>query len=447
MGLKKDLKKAYETLEKLEEIMTAQNAVIEYQRKTISYLEKKFREMEVKLREVQDELDKRNPKPDFVKEDVEQEPKKTGQKKGHKGYTRHIPERIDEVKEHTLDKCPKCGGEVSETQETRERVITDIPKTEAKNTKHIIHRCYCKNCKKNVEPEVEDALPNARFGLRLMLLVLIMKLDSRIPSNKITPLLEMLFNLKISDGEVYVILEQLSKAFGSYYDELVEKIKEALVKNIDETSWRTNGKNRWLWIFINKEVALFAIRKKRSSEVPKEILGNQEGKTTINDRLEAYNQLSKDSGSVQQICWTHLLRNSKDLAEHHKEAKYIHKRMRYIYKKAKEGKTLENKLLYWIDLIGSRVYTSHEVFKFVKAICRKHRENLFRFVNNPEIDPTNDLAERGLRHPVVIRKISNGNRSDKGAEITERLLSVTQTIKMNHSNPMDAMIGLLQNTK
>ena len=297
-----------------------------------------------------------------------------------------------------------------------------------------------------IEPKIEEALPNSRFGLKLMLLVLIMKLDSRIPSNKITSLLEMLYGVKISDGEVYSILKQLSEALGSYYDELARKIKEALVKNIDETSWRTNGKNRWLWLFINREIALFLVREKRSSEVPKEFLGDQKGKTTVNDRLEAYSQLAKDSGSVQQICWTHLLRNSKDLAEHYKEAKYIHKRMKFIYKKAKEGEKKEN-LLKWIDLIGAKVYTSYEVFKFVKAICRKHREDLFRFVDHPEIDSTNNRAERGLRQAVVIRKISNGSRSEKGADTTAKLLSVMQTVKMNYNNPMAAMLGLLQNGK
>jgi len=387
-------------------------------------------------------------KPSFVKENICHNYKKTGQKKGHKGYARHIPERIDKIVEHQLAECPNCGGHnLSDVQEERERVITDIPEQKAVNTLHTIERRYCRDCKRMVEAQINEALPNARVGLRLMLLVLIMKLDSRIPSNKLTSLLEMLYGVKISDGEIYVILEQLSKALGSYYDELVKKIKEALIKNIDETSWRINGKNNWLWLFINKEVALYMVNQKRSSKVPIETLGNQEGKFVTSDRLPAYDELSKKSKCKQQMCWAHLLRNSKDLAEHYREAKYIHKRMKYIYQKAKEGRTSKEKLLHWIDLIASRVYTSSEVFKFVKSICRNHIENLFRFVDNPEVESTNNRAERGLRHVVVMRKISNGSRSEKGAEITGRLLSVTETIKMNHSNPIDAMIGLLQNTK
>src|SRR4030042_5897976 len=421
MGLRKEV-----------ELLREENKFL---KETIKDLEKRIEELEGIVKE--------KSKPSFIKEDMKEEPKIAGQKEGHIGYSRHVPERIDEVKEHKLDRCPNCGGVVSDTQEIRERVVTDIPETRAKNTKHRFHRCYCGNCDKLVEPEFYDALPNARFGLKLMILILILKLDCRIPSNKVVSILDSVFGVKISDGEVYNILNQLSEAFGDYYEELVRKIKEALAKHIDETSWRINGKNYWLWIFINKEVALFIIRKKRSSKVPIEFLENQEGKCVISDRFSAYNELAKVSGCEQQICWAHLLRNSKDLAEHYKEAKYIYKRMKYIYKKSKEREKKEN-LLHWMDLISSRSYRSSEVYKFVKSVCRYHRENLFRFVDNPEIESTNNSAERGLRHAVVIRKISNGSRSDDGAETTARLLSVLQKVKLQTSNPYEGILNLLQ---
>ena len=383
----------------------------------------------------------------MFKEPVDTTPKKTGQKKGHKGYSRPIPERIDEVKEHRLNSCPNCGEPVSKTQEIRERVIEDIEQPKAKTTKHIIHRCYCKKCKKIVEPVIKDALPNATFGLRLMIFVLTLKLDARIPSNKITSVLNSMFGIIISDGEIYGILNQLKVAFGDYYNELERKIKEALIKYKDETSWRTNGKNHWLWIFINKEVALYVIERKRNSRVSEDVLGNQKGKIEVTDRFEAHHKFSKDNGSLQQICWSHLLRNSKDLAGYYPEARYVHKRMKCIYKRAKEGKIKKEKLLHWIDLIGSRTYRSTEVYKFVKAICRKHREDLFRFVDNPEVESTNNRAERGLRHAVVMRKISGGSRSDKGAETTANLLSVLQTAKLQSNNHFNFMMDLLQMPK
>jgi transposase-like protein/transposase len=423
-------------------------------------LKKRVEELEQKLEEALrriSELEKENSLlkdrikeksiPSFVKKDIQEEPKQSGQKEGHIGYSRHIPERIDEVKEHKLNKCPICGEPVSDTQEIRERIVEDIEQPKTKNTKHLIHRCYCKKCDKIVEPEIEDVLPNARFGLRLMLLIMTLKLDSRIPSNKIVSLLNSVFQIKISDGEIYLILNQLSEAFGDYYNELEQKIKESLVKYIDETGWRINGKNNWLWIFINDEIALYIARKRRNHKVPYKILGNQEGKTVVSDRLVSYDELQKKSGCDHQICWAHLLRNSKDLAEHYPEAKYIHKRIKFIYRKAKENKTCKEELLRWIDLIAKRQYHGTEVPKFVKSICKKHRDDLFRFVDNPKIGSTNNLAERGLRHAVVIRKISGGSRSENGAETMCRLLSVLQTAKLQSGNPFGFITNLLQTPK
>ena len=83
-------------------------------KQTIKALEKRIDELEGIVKE--------KSKPSFIKEDVKEEPKKSGQKEGHVGYSRHVPERIDEVKEHKLDRCPICGEPVSDTQEIRERI-------------------------------------------------------------------------------------------------------------------------------------------------------------------------------------------------------------------------------------------------------------------------------------------------------------------------------------
>ena len=432
MNLEKRVKKLEEENKKLRE----ENRFL---KETIQALMKRIEELEGLVKEKN--------KPSFVKEEIMHTNHKSGQKEGHIGYTRHIPERIDNVKEHNPDKCPDCGGELSGVQEIRERVVTDI-EIRVINTKHIFYRKYCKTEGKIVEEHIYDALPNARFGLKLMLLALILKLDSRIPSNKIVSIMDCVFGNKISDGEIYNILAQLKDAFGDYYQKLVIKIKDVLSKNIDETSWRIDGKNKWLWLFINKEVALYIVRDKRNNDVPFQVLGNQEGKTIGSDRFPAYDQLAKKAKNFQQICWSHILRDSKKLAENFSEGKYVHKRLKTVYNKAKEGEKKE-KLLHWIDLIAKnrKRCRSTVVKKFVNSICKKHRDNLFRFVDNPEVDSTNNLAERGLRHAVVIRKISGGSRSDKGAETTCRLLSVLQTAKLQSNNHVDFMLNLLQNRK
>lgn len=310
--LKKKVKELHEKIKELDKLL-------EQERKEKERIQKEFEEYKAKY-PATDFI------PDFIKEPVKHGRKKNGQKKGHKGYTRKIPERIDVVRPLTIEKCPYCGNELSDVQEIRTRYVEDIP--EVANTivtEYKIERRYCKHCKKIVEPQVPDALPNARFGLRLMLLVVFLKIGMALPIEKIKFLLKVQYNLTISNGEIIKILQQVAKAFGPYYKELERKIRDARVKHSDETGWRIDGKNHWLWVLINKEIALYIIRKKRNYKVPAKVLGKQKGKVVISDRLPTYNNLEKHTGCLQQKCWVHILRNSKDLSKHYKEAKTIHR--------------------------------------------------------------------------------------------------------------------------
>ncbi len=435
--------------------MTDKDKIIEEYEEKIKELEKEIEELK-KIKEEYEEhkhhctmLDKKLPH--FIKDEIRKRHKTPGQKAGHEGYSRRIPERIDFIKRLILDICPECQGKnLSKVQEIRERYIEDIPETIGTIiTKYQIERKYCRDCKKLVEAEVKDALPNSRFGLRLMLLVAFMKLGLALPSQKIVGMLKAQYNLTISDGEIYKMLEQVSQAFGPHYNGLHKKIREVSVKNVDETGWRINGKHHWLWIFIDKETALYVIRKRRSSSVPIKILGNQKDKIVTNDRHSSYNVLAQKSKCLLQICWTHLLRNSKDLAEHYEEAKYIHKRFKTIFRLARSYSHCATKkqvedLLHKIDIVAEKRYNHSEVRKFIKSVCKFHRENLFRFVVNSEVEGTNNRAERGIRKVVIIRKISNGSKSRKGADIFGVLLSVVETLKLQGKNPLKGMQEVIQ---
>src|SRR5690606_38403000 len=93
-----------------------------------------------------------------------------GRKKGHSGARREVPDRIDREEEHRAECCPDCGGPLNECAETRERYTEDIPEVEPVVTKHTIHRDWCPNCKKKVEPPVTDALPGSQIGNRVLVL-------------------------------------------------------------------------------------------------------------------------------------------------------------------------------------------------------------------------------------------------------------------------------------
>ena len=92
-----------------------------------------------------------------------------------------------------------------------------------------------------------------------------------------------------------------------------------------------------------------------------------------------------------------------------------------------------------------RHYKHITIRRFVNNIFNRDVENLFRFVNDPEIDATNNISERELRALVIIRKISNGSKSIRGANTTAMLLSIIQTLRFKGENVLQGLQTILKN--
>ena len=266
-------------------------------------------------------------------------PKKPGARKGHKRQVRKMAEHIDEIVPIPIDTCSHCGGvDLSEdVQEIRTRVVEDIPVIKPIVTRYEIERRYCRNCKKLVEMPVTQALPKARIGIRAMLFVIYLKIKLRMPVNSIQKLLICVYGFTLSEGEVCLIQEQMAEAFGPYYSQLLKEIRNAPARYIDETSWRINGKNVWLWAFITKCEALYIIAKTRSHDVPLGVLGKKHNGVDVHDRFSAYKALAKKTKNIQQDCWAHILEDSKELARFYgNNGEFIHQVLKKIHKKALE---------------------------------------------------------------------------------------------------------------
>lgn len=415
---------------------------LENAKKEIERLKKEFEDTKKEFEEYKTHYPSQVDTPSFVKENVKHSQKVAGQKKGHKGYTRHIPERIDFVQEWNPKDCPICDTELSETQEIRKRYVTDIKlKFEVVNTQHNIHRKYCTKCKKLVEQPVPNVLPHARFGLNLMLFIMYLRLGMSLPGKKVCELLNTMYNITISEGEIVVVLRQLVKAFGPYYDALEKVIKLARVKHTDSTGWRINGKNYFAWVFIAAGKVLYKIRKRNNSKVALQLFGfKQILKILVVDRHSAFRTLAEKAGYLLQLCWAHILRDTKDLSKDFgREGKYVHQKLKEIFALAKglnHKGTPEHvdQLKAEILLLTQRHYKHSTIRKFVNNLYHRDVNNLFRFVTDPEVDPTNNISERELRKLVIIRKISNGSRSTRGANATAMLLSIIETLRINNKN-------------
>ena len=212
-------------------------------------------------------------------------------------------------------------------------------------------------------------------------------------------------------------------------------VKIARVKHTDSTSWRVDGKNYFAWVFIAAGVVLYKIRKRNNSRVPLSVFGTkQKGMVLVIDRHSALRALAEKAGFLLQLCWSHILDDSKSLAKNFgANGKYVHRKLKEIFALAKsfEG----NGMPEHVEALKAEIF----------SLTFRDIESLFRFVTNPDVDATNNISERKLRHLVIIRKISNGSRSPRGAHATAMLLSIIQTLKFNKKNILQNLSNILKN--
>lgn len=367
--------------------------------------------------------------------------RKPGGQPGHRGRCRQKATTITKTVTVDVTCCPNCGNDrLSSIQEKRTRVIEDIPVPVADVIEYTLCRRYCSCCKKIVEEPITTALPKARLGLNVMLVVVWLKIGLRLTEEAIPQILDELCGIRISEGEVSNICSMIAKEFGEYYAQLEEAIRSAPVRYIDETSWREGGDKRWMWAFVTKGVALYRIAKGRGHEVPCEVLGEQPNGVDVHDRFRAYDVVERCTGNrPQQLCWFHILGDSKELVPLcGEEGRALHRGMKELYASANafDHKGTDEdvqRLLERLHTVLGQKYTTLRCKKFAQSILKRH-DQLFVFVTNSDVEGTNNRAERAIRPHVVYRKISGGTRSPEGTKRYAVLASVLQTIKLNEKN-------------
>jgi transposase len=324
-------------------------------------------------------------------------------------------------------------------QEIRERVIEDIPVPKTVVTKYRIERRYCKSCKIMVESPVDDALPNARLSIRAMLVVAYLKIGMGMSGENVSDAMMNLFGVAISEGEVDNILKLLAEAFGDKYVDLLQAIRDATYRHMDSTSWRNDGKNENLWTFVTRGEAVFRISRSNGHDVPLEVLG-EHGGTDIHDRHSAFETLASKTGNDQQYCWSHIICDAKELKKFHgNDGNRILRSLKRVYREAKAFKghgtvddveKLHHRLVFLID----SDYDHRDCRSFVDNLLKRKKEWLFKFVTDPDVEPTNNRAERALRPSVMYRKRNGGTRSESGDRVYERIYSLHYTSKLKKSS-------------
>ena len=95
-----------------------------------------------------------------------------------------------------------------------------------------------------------------------------------------------------------------------------------------------------------------------------------------------------------------------------------------------------------LDRLLAGHYTNPDNLRMANRL-RKHRDALFTFLKHPQVDPTNNLAERQLRPAVIVRKLPGGNRTEQGAHTHEILATLAVTVRQQGISFADVVRALL----
>ncbi len=220
------------------------------------------------------------------------------------------------------------------------------------------------------------------------------------------------------------------------YENLLARLRDGPVVHCDETSWWVGGPKYWLWVFADKTSTAYRVAKGRGRNIVVETLGDQYAGTLVSDCLSIYDEVN----ARQQKCYSHHLK-AISLAMEETASEYLSALKALL----KAALALKGAGLAEPQFKQRRAALEEQAERLlstprpgleekVRKRLWKQRDHLFTFLDHPEVDATNNLAERQLRPAVIARKVSCGNKTEQGAKVWQILTSLAATCGQRHES-------------
>lgn len=367
--------------------------------------------------------------------------KRPGREKGHPGTCRTTPEEVDHQIEVPLDHCPNCGGDIFDCHPV-EQFIEEIPPVRPRVFRLVTWEGQCKHCgvvhsSHPLQTSRGQGAAKTQLGPRALAIALALNKHFGLSMRKTCHVLGKLFRLRFSPGGLSQAADRVADRLAGHYQALLEDIRGAPATFADETSWWVGGPGWWLWTFTTPNETVYHVDQSRGSAVVKEILGENYQGMLVSDCLGTYNPID----CRKHKCIAHHLRaitEAKELAgqdgdAYLKQWELLFKAVIVLHGLAVEGNldpaALAEKrfrLEAWIDRLLDQPVTGTGDARIRNRLA-KQRPHLLGCLYDLSAEPTNNRAERSLRPAVIARKISCGNKTDRGRETWQTLASLAAT--------------------
>ena len=282
-----------------------------------------------------------------------------------------------------------------------------------------------------------------RLGVNLVSLMVTLREEGRLPLRTIQWYLKTVHQLDLSVGAIVQAIQGVARQAQPAVGAILEQVRSSPVVQADETGWRQDGTNGYVWTFSTPRERYF-LRRGRDKGVVDEVLDPSFSGVLVSDFYAAYNHYP----GLKQRCWAHLLRDIHHLKQLYSEdaglaqwAEAVHQvytvAQASVLPRAQPGHRTQ--LLLEEKLLALARPFLHDPLAVQAKLCRRIErfiKELFVFVSDPAVPPDNNAAERSLRHLVTSRKISGGARSQQGTDSKMALASLFGTWRARGFNPL-----------
>jgi transposase len=342
-------------------------------------------------------------------------------------------------------------------------VIDVPPPPPIEITHHRIYKGWCAQCQRWHEAPVEltdQVLGQGRIGVRLASLIAYLRTVMRLPIRSLQDVLRQVYALEVSSGEIVELLHRIRAHAQSTLDALKQEIRGSPAIQADETGWREDGLNGYIWSVSTPQVRYYEYHHSRAGEVVKQLIGEEFAGVLGSDFYGGYNIHQ----GLHQRCWVHYLRKIHELKEDFPQDEAL-------LDWAQQVKALYDEAVAWAqqgpdprlcprEQQQARVAAQRAFEERLWLLCQPYIRTeapqhtlceraerflpeLFVFVAISGVPAHNNLAERSVRPLVIARKISGGTRSPKGSQTRMGLASLFGTWMAQGLNPLHQCLGLL----
>jgi transposase len=442
-----------ERIEELEKQLAERDCCIETLHNENELLRTRVRELDAlvgKLREKASRNSRNSSKPpssDGPAKPVRRKQKRSGRKRGGQvGHEKHerelVPvEQVDSLTVVKPTHCADCSTPLLHFGREPERhQHYELPEVKPLVHEVQVHSGWCEECQTWTRGELPADVPRRAFGPSVDAVVGVLMGVYRLSKRSVAAILGELFHLKMSVGAVVDCQRAVSDALEQPVAEARAEVSQQPVKNADETSWRQGNQRAWLWAVVTATVTVFLIQGDRSADAARALLGGVFG-ILGTDRYVGYSWWPI---LMRQVCWAHLIRDFTAISERDGDSERIGKallaeaeRMFGWWNRVREGTLRRDTFQVYMRPLRHRVQKLLEqgtqlTGSKTAGTCKKILEvfpALWTFVRVEGVEPTNNTAERTVRHGVIYRKITYGTQSEWGSRFVERILTVHATCK------------------